>query len=172
MSVATFYLDGSDLSPTDSDSAWDNEANIADGNTVTYAENTNSSGFAGEPANNAILCHGTNASGSGDISQVRVRLHNGSDWSSYVTLNSPVAGWSWEAVARLETFTEFGNMDPGVSTFIYEDGDLEGTILGVPTVEMADSRGRISKVEFEVTYTSDSTPTVGVKYPLPAFKRP
>jgi hypothetical protein len=172
MAVETFYLNGSDASlggTWDMDGAWSGDDNMIDGNTGTYATNTDPVAFTGEPGTNGIFVFGTSASGSGAISQVRARIHNGTEWGSYVTLDAPVAGWDWDAVKNLETFTQYGNIEGNVATYFYEDGDIQGTILSSVSVGPVSGEGRVSKVELEVTY-SEGTPEVGVKYPLPAFR--
>lgn len=170
MSTSTFYADASDGGPTDADSVWSNESNSVDGNTGTYA--TSSGTSFGEGSNN-LQIDGTNASGSGTITDVQGRIHDGTSWGDYTNIDEPVAGWSWDAIAGLE-FLLYSYPDgpplfsgDSMGCLVYEDGDYEGTILA--SLSALSSRN-ISKVEIKVSYTDGTTPVIGEKYPLPAFR--
>lgn len=152
MTVTTFYFDGSDMSATDMDGAWNNEANSDDGNSGTYAVNTTPIAFTGEPSNYAIVIFGTNASGSDSVLSVRARIHNGTGWGDYVAVSSPSGGWDWSKLAELKCFTQYGNVEGRVATFIYEASDWEGTILANPSCSPVSEEGRISRIEIEVTH--------------------
>lgn len=165
MSVATFYFDASISGPTDPGGAWTNDANVFDGVESNDAVNTTD----GDKGLNYLEGKGTNATGSGVVTQVRARiLSSGSD-GDYIILDEHSGGWTWEKLSKLETrIWAVGNpFSPTTYAGIYEEGDAGGTELGI-----AERTGvLVSVLLMEVTYT-DSTPTVGVKYPLPAFKRP
>jgi len=167
-SSSIFYADASDGGPTDFSSSWNNESNLIDGSTSTVATATGTS--FGEGFANNLRLDGTNASGGGDITEVRARIHDGTNWSDYVILDVPTTGWSWNAVAGLEFLTySYPDGPPSflgdyIATLIYEDGDYEGIILGGPGI----SARTISKIEVKVYYTD--TPTIGTKYALPAFR--
>lgn len=139
--ISSYYFDVSDAGPTDSGSAWTNDANAFDGSTATSATSSVSS----STSSNFLFGEGTNAPTSGNtISQVRARIYghnavttfftvrasiytnglaellgtaNGpgetSDWGSYVTLSTPSGGWTWQKVNDLEVKI-WGDGDLGI----------------------------------------------------------
>lgn len=166
MSVSTFYFDVSVSGPTDPGGVWINDANAFDG----IEGNDANTDQDGSKSSNYLEGKGTNASGSGSITQVRARIMSSGSDGNYATLDTPAGGWTWDKLSKLETRVwDVGNpFAPTIYAGIYVEGDAGGTELGTPER----SGVLISILQIEVTYTEDDTPIVGVKYPLPAFKRP
>jgi hypothetical protein len=126
---ATYY--SSDVSPTDPQSVWTNDANAFDGSTATSA----STSTAGSTSTNYLQAAGTNAPGAGSaIQAVYVRIYGSvasgdtlyatvatdgwadelgtasltstsASWGSFTTaaLTTPPGGWDWTKVQALDT---------------------------------------------------------------------
>ena len=164
MAVSTYYFDGHN-GITDPDSAWTNEAYVFDGNpdTSTY-------GTSGSSSSNYLLGKGTTAPSSGGIiTQVRAKIIGTN--TTWVTLDEPTGGWTWGAVSELEVRVwnkDVSKWETYANASVFaQNGELPPLLLGT-TVRTSIL---VSGIEIEVTYTESTTPTVGVKYPLPPFRR-
>lgn len=149
--VDTYYFDGHD-GISDPDSAWSNETNAVDGSTNTYT----STGTDGSEDFGYLKIDGTTAPDTlhGPISLVRARVHDGSDWGDYVTLDAPADGWAWINVRGLESRAFYDNSTSRMRVAIYADGDSGGTIIGQPSSGIVSlGEEKISKIEIEVTST-------------------
>jgi hypothetical protein len=155
--VVTYYADASISGPTDTNSAWLQDADAFDGSESTYASNDSNVGSYGV---NDLVAEGTSAvaGGGGRIVSVRARFYGGTPTTSQISCQISANGSSIGTIVKADGLTGWSGWvdlsDPiggGWDSSVLSD--LEVALW----VDVLGSSNRVYKIEFEVTTSSALT---------------
>ena len=161
MAVDEYYFDASISGPTDPDTVWTDDAEAFDGSNESGDSAYTST--AGTSSTNELYATGTTATGTGTITQVRVRQIDIANIWDYVTLDTPTGGWSWTVLANLKViiyaeqlYPEFLGKSP--RALVLSDEEELGTALS----GAGGSQAYVSMVEIEVTSEVAAAPATSI----------
>lgn len=147
MAVVSYYADAHSQGPFEESPTVSNMANLFDASTSTFAT------FANNGAQVSWVGFSAPSSMPGaSITQVRVRIHDGTSFGSYTTLTAPSIGWSWSEVSELICYF-YRNSNNNALLDIYETANFEELAL------VSFPSNTPSYIELEVTYTGPVTKT-------------